>query len=61
MDEDYFSGIKLGLDQALTRETHYQDYQKEIFGPSGMLISAKEYEDEEDDEGEGEEKVKKLY
>lgn len=49
------------MDQALTDTPHYQDYQKEIFGPSGMLISAKEYEDEEDDEGEGEEKVKKLY
>ena len=32
MDEDYFSGIKLGLDQALTEENHYRDYQIELFG-----------------------------
>lgn len=49
MDGDYFSGVKLGLDQALTEENHYRDYQIELFGPSGMLLSIKE-EDEEDEE-----------
>ena len=51
MDEDYFSGIKLGVDQALTGKTHYQDYQKELFGPSGILIPAKEYEGASTDDG----------
>jgi hypothetical protein len=41
MDEDYFSGIKLGLDQALTEENHYRDYQIELFGPSGLLLPIK--------------------
>jgi hypothetical protein len=34
------------VDQALTGKTHYQDYQKELFGPSGILFPTKGYEDE---------------